>query len=79
MNQSFVPLTFEVGIGRFRTVSSVDEAANYLLNDWPLDEGERYDFAKRVCLEAMEGRRMADEARAAFMLALDEAGMWVKS
>ena len=57
------------------TIGDASEAADYLLNNWPVDSGERYDFAKRVCLEAIEGKRDPEDARAAFLLAAEEAGV----
>ena len=27
------------------TIGDANEAADYLLNNWPADSGERYDFA----------------------------------
>ncbi|WP_454818387.1 DUF982 domain-containing protein [Labrys neptuniae] len=57
------------------TIGDADAAADYLLNNWPADSGERYDFAKRVCLEAIEGKRDPEDARAAFLLAAEEAGV----
>ncbi|MDT3379724.1 DUF982 domain-containing protein [Labrys portucalensis] len=57
------------------TIGDANEAADYLLNNWPADSGERYDFAKRVCLEAIEGKRDPEDARAAFLLAAEEAGV----
>ncbi|MBP0581113.1 DUF982 domain-containing protein [Labrys sp. LIt4] len=57
------------------SISDADAAADYLLNNWPVDSGERYDFAKRVCLEVIEGKRDPEDARAAFLLAAEEAGV----
>ena len=57
------------------TISDADQAASYLLDHWPADSGERYDFAKRVCLEVIEGKRDPEDARAAFLLAAREAGV----
>ncbi len=57
------------------SIGDADQAASYLLDHWPVDSGERYDFAKRVCLEVIEGKRDPDDARAAFLLAAREAGV----
>jgi hypothetical protein len=56
-------------------ITNPDQAANYLLERWPVSGGEQYEFAKRVCLEAIEGKREPDDARAALVLAAREAGI----
>jgi hypothetical protein len=58
-------------------ISNPDLAANYLLEHWPVSSGERYEFAKRVCLEAIEGNPGPDDARAELLLAAREVGISV--
>ncbi|MFC2248510.1 DUF982 domain-containing protein [Labrys portucalensis] len=71
------PVRFETGIGQFRIVATTQEAARVLLMNWPFDEGEAYFAARQACLDALEGEIPAEMARAAFVEACDEAGMYV--
>ncbi|MGO4337800.1 DUF982 domain-containing protein [Labrys sp. KB_33_2] len=71
------PVKFETGIGQFRIVATVQEAARFLDHNWPIAEGEAYDGARQACLDALEGEVPAEIAREAFMEACDEAGMYV--
>ena len=54
-----------------RTVTSVEEAARLLLEDWPY--GDTLD-AQKALLDAMEGGSV-DDAEAAFRVAAERAGI----
>ncbi|MGN8119512.1 DUF982 domain-containing protein [Labrys sp. KNU-23] len=58
-------------------IADVNQAAEYLVEDWPIDHGDRYEFARRVCLEVIEGKRDPEDARQAFILAAGEAGITI--
>jgi len=53
------------------------EAADALLTHWDDDDGDEYVVAVKECLDAMTGKTTAEIARAAFIRAVDEAGMRV--
>lgn len=73
------PVTIEtLTLGKFQMVSSAAEAARILLESWPVDEGEAFLAAKAACLLVLEGRMPAEEARAAFLAAAAEAGVFVR-
>ncbi|MGX5723099.1 DUF982 domain-containing protein [Shinella zoogloeoides] len=73
------PVTFEtMTLGMYRTITSTTEAARVLLEDWPVDEGVAWARAQQKCLSALEGGIDHEEARQAFLLAADEAGVFVR-
>lgn len=66
------------GIGKFRVHTSIFDIAETLLERWPVPEeewGEAHLHARRVCMWCYEGKCTGEEARDAFILALDEAGI----
>jgi Protein of unknown function (DUF982) len=71
------PVAFEAHPGTCRVVASTDEASHYLLNRWPVEGGEHYIEARKVCLDVLAGLRTPEDARAAFLAATAEAGMAV--
>ena len=62
----------------FRRVRSTEDAAEVLLNIWPRDRGKFLQKARLACLHALEGEIPAEEARAAFIAAADEAKIFVR-
>lgn len=60
------------------TISSVEEAAEELLTEWPIDDGERYYVAVKACLDCITSDADPDFARTAFVRAAEEAGMSIK-
>ena len=77
----FVGVTIETHVvGRMRTVTSVGEAAEVLLHDWPeAGRGEAYRGALHACYEALEGELDVEDARDAFIAAAQEAGIFVRA
>ena len=67
------------GIGGYRTVRSTDDAALCLLQRWPTGKGKAYMVAQRTCLDALEGRATAENARQAFIKAAREANIHIRS
>lgn len=57
------------------TVRTAKEAANVLMRNFPLDDGEEFFAAVRACLEVMAGKREPEELRQAILRAADEAGI----
>ncbi|TDW20453.1 uncharacterized protein DUF982 [Rhizobium azibense] len=67
-----------LGLGKYRSHSSLRDIAETLLNRWPEEfvGGEASVNARLICIQCFEGRP-AEDARDAFILALDEAGISV--
>jgi hypothetical protein len=63
------------GTGEYRRVNSVQAATETLLEHWPIEDGEEYLSAIRVCLDAMMGVVHPDAAREALIKAAAEAGV----
>lgn len=74
-----MPVEFEACPGTHRVVASTDEASHYLLNRWPVEGGEKYIEARKVCLDVLAGLRAPEDARSAFIAAAVEAGMLITS
>lgn len=73
------PVTYEEDTrGGYRTITSTEEAARALLLKWPVDDGEAYYEAQRVCVAVLEGESSPEEARTAFLNAAAEAGVFVR-
>ncbi|MEX2739897.1 DUF982 domain-containing protein [Rhizobium mongolense] len=65
------------GVGKYRGHNSLIDLAESLLQRWPKEHYNReaHRHAQLICYECFEGRRPAEDARDAFILALDEAGI----
>ena len=67
-------------IGCLRAISSVREAAEWLLSDWPTEgRGLAYAAALQACLDALAGKLSTDKARLAFIAAAREADIFVRA
>lgn len=55
------------------TVDRVEQAADILLNRWPVDAGRKHLAARRACLDVLQGLKDAKAARMAFAAAAREA------
>lgn len=74
MSPRFPALWLLMGVGeRYKLVETVDEAAQILVHNWPLDEGSQYIGALAACRDALLGAVPATAAREAVMRAADEA------
>ena len=74
----FPAITLVMGeSGETRRINSVHQAAELLLEYWPVDNGEEYVAAVRICLEAMLGAVSAEAVREALIKAAQEAGISV--
>ena len=76
----FRPLTVETRPGQYRTLWTVEDAAGHLLSkEWPAgNHGKTKHLALRACLEALEGKGTAEQARKCFLEAAFEAGVFVR-
>lgn len=74
----FPALTLVMGEnGGTRRINSVHQVAELLLQHWPVENGEDYVAAVRVCLEAMLGAVPPEAVRDALIKAAREAGISV--
>ncbi|KAA0692032.1 DUF982 domain-containing protein [Neorhizobium sp. P12A] len=74
-----LPVVIEVGAHRNPlSITSALEAACCLLDDWPLDGSEAMENALEVCFAACKGRARPEEARLAFLQAVNEAEFRVR-
>ncbi|CAN7410414.1 DUF982 domain-containing protein [Phyllobacterium sp. LjRoot231] len=60
-----------------RNISSIDEAAEFLLYHWPLPIGEKLSAARQACIEALHGKITCTRARDTFIEAAKEADIYV--
>ena len=58
-----IPLTVRLSNGLTHTFASVYEALDFLENEWPLRNGERYERAVRTCRRALNRMTPAAVAR----------------
>lgn len=63
--------------GRMHVVTSALQAAEQILTDWPIEEGEVLSAAKHALLSCLEGNLSPGSARFAFIQAAKEAGNYV--
>ena len=72
-------LTVETMPGKYRTLWSVEDAAGFLLGGWPPEDRSKTRLvAMRACLEALEGKAPAAEARRCLLAAALEGGVFVR-
>jgi uncharacterized protein DUF982 len=62
--------------GEFRVVGSTREALNILFNRWPVKSGDSR-YAISICSAVLDGELPPDEARHAFILAVEESGRFI--
>ena len=75
-----VPIMVETEItGEFRTLSSVSEAAIFMMERWPESHGPRYQAALQACTGPLSTAEHVENARSAFLTAAKEAGLNVKA
>lgn len=66
------------GLGRYRTISTVREAAETLMERWPSHEGAAFEDALQACLKVMEGGGTPEAVREALIRAAREADIDVR-
>lgn len=66
-------------LGELRKITSVTQAAAFLLSEWPGQRGRLHGLARHACLEALEGTITGEMARTAFINAAKEAGIYVRA
>jgi hypothetical protein len=74
---AFEPVTIRIGPnGDIRSISSVYEAANVLLEEWPAAPDESFGIVAYACREAFKGNTSPTIVRAAFIDAARVAGIY---
>jgi hypothetical protein len=63
--------------GEYRVVGSTRAAQDILLYRWPAQGGDAFRYALEICARVVSDQLPADEARHAFILAAEEAGIFV--
>lgn len=76
-----VPIIVETEMvgGEFRTLSSVSEAAIFMMERWPQSRGPSYQAALQACTGPLSTAEHVENARRAFLTAAKEAGLNVKA
>lgn len=69
------PVYLRIGYGMPEAVRSPKEAHNHLLFRWPAIRGEKYNAARRLCLQADINPLLSDKARKVFIEACVEASV----
>ena len=58
-----------------KVIRTAHEAAQLLLKDWPIDDGEEFFAAVRICLRVLTGHAEPDAVHEAIIRAAHEAGI----
>lgn len=75
-----VPIIVETeAVGKFRTLSSVSEAAIFMMERWPESHGPSYRAALQACTGPLSTAEDVENARRAFVTAAKEAGLNLKA
>ena len=72
-------MTVEATKGESRTLSSVSEAAIFMMEKWPEEPGPKYREALQACTGRLTTSEDVENARRAFLAAAKEAGLRVKA
>lgn len=72
---AFEPVAISTGAKGVRLISSVHDAANFLLEEWPVKPEEMFQIAVNACDETFRGSSDTILARAAFVRAAEVAGI----
>lgn len=65
--------------GKMLGVSSAFDAARFILEEWPHEDGPKLSTAKAILLKCLEGGCSAAVARVAFIEAAREANIFVET
>ena len=64
-------------VGKTRNISSVQEAIEFMLHDWPIKNSRKLTAARQACLDALHGKITHTKARQAFIEAAREADIYI--
>ena len=79
-NATFRAVSLELhGVGKYRQINTVVEAARCLLECWPEEnqQGVAFVMALLACQAAIDGRGSAQAVREALIAAADEADIFI--
>jgi hypothetical protein len=60
-----------------KLISTLPEATEFIIAHWPAYRSVRLEEAREICLDAVSGKVPVNVARAAFVAAAKEAGIYV--
>ncbi|WP_271899410.1 DUF982 domain-containing protein [Candidatus Phyllobacterium onerii] len=63
--------------GNTKNIASVGEAALWLIEHWSQRGSDKFEAAKRACLDALDGKMTCTDCREAFIEAAKEAGIYI--
>lgn len=79
MSKWKTPVELTLDSTNHQTVHGPYAAAMLLMISWPTQNGKERERAERMCLKAVNERIDAADAREAFLSAIEEAGLTLKS
>lgn len=71
------PYVTIVEAGNTKNIASVGEAALWLIEHWSQKGSDKFEAAKRACLDALDGKITCTDCREAFIEAAKEAGIYI--
>lgn len=73
------PIAIEIGcVGRVFLIRNAEEASDCIIDDWPIEDGAALNEALAVCIDVAQGIASSQQAREAFLKAVDEAAPLVQ-
>lgn len=66
-------------IGRMRVITSVVQAAEFIMNEWPETDSEKLNIAKHALVKCYEGQMSSGVARMAFIEVAKEADIYIEA
>jgi hypothetical protein len=69
------PIVISLRRGESLDITSAQQAADFLMTDWPGERDQWHRDALDACLKVMEGYRSTADAETAFREAADRAGI----
>lgn len=66
-------------IGRMKVITSIMQAAEFIVNEWPGTDSEKLDIAKHALVKCYDGEMSPGVARMAFVEAAKEADIYVEA
>jgi hypothetical protein len=66
-------------VGKTRVITSVAQAAEFIVNEWPGIDTERLEIAKHALVQSFDGKMSPGVARMAFIEAAKEAKIFIEA
>lgn len=64
-------------IGKMRVITSVVQAAEFIINEWPGEQTDKLEIAKHALVQCFDGKMSPGVARMAFVEAAKEADICI--